>query len=73
MPKKKLKALVTGGGGFIGSHLCEELLKRGFDVIAVDNFATSSSKNTRHLLKNQKHFKFYKGSILNFASAKARR
>ena len=42
--------LVTGGGGFIGSHLCERLLKDGNDVICLDNFFTGSKDNIRHLL-----------------------
>lgn len=41
--------LVTGGGGFIGSHLCETLLKNGHTVIAVDNFSSSSKNNIAHL------------------------
>ena len=44
--------LVTGGGGFIGSHLCELLLSRGNDVICLDNFFTGSKNNIRHLLSN---------------------
>lgn len=60
----KKKALVTGGAGFIGSHLCEELLSRGFKVTSLDNFSTSRKSNIARLLKN-KNFKFYKGSILN--------
>ncbi len=44
--------LVTGGGGFIGSHLCERLLKDGNDVICLDNFFTGSKDNIRHLLSN---------------------
>ncbi|MBU0470561.1 MAG: SDR family oxidoreductase [Nanoarchaeota archaeon] len=46
------KIVVTGGAGFIGSHLCEELLKRGNYVICVDNFFTGSMKNIDHLRKN---------------------
>lgn len=42
--------LVTGGGGFIGSHLCERLLADGHDVICLDNFFTGSKDNIRHLL-----------------------
>ncbi len=44
--------LVTGGGGFIGSHLCERLLEEGKDVICLDNFFTGSKSNIRHLLSN---------------------
>jgi UDP-glucuronate decarboxylase len=44
--------LVTGGGGFIGSHLCERLLNDGNDVICLDNFFTGSKGNIRHLLSN---------------------
>ena len=46
---KNTTALVTGGAGFIGSHLCEELLKRGAHVIAVDNFLTGNKNNIAHL------------------------
>jgi UDP-glucuronate decarboxylase len=46
------KVLVTGGGGFIGSHLVEKLLSDGCEVIAVDNFFTGSKKNIVHLLDN---------------------
>jgi len=42
--------LVAGGGGFLGSHLCERLLEDGNDVICVDNFYTGSKNNIRHLL-----------------------
>jgi nucleoside-diphosphate-sugar epimerase len=41
--------LVTGGAGFIGSHLCEELLQRGHTVTCLDNFSTGTHKNIRHL------------------------
>ncbi|MFT5446470.1 MAG: UDP-glucuronate decarboxylase [Gammaproteobacteria bacterium] len=42
--------LVTGGAGFLGSHLCERLVKEGHDVLCVDNFFTGSRKNVAHLL-----------------------
>ena len=48
--QKRKTILVTGGGGFIGSHLCERLLEDGNDVICVDNFYTGSKNNIRHLL-----------------------
>ncbi len=44
--------LVTGGAGFLGSHLCERLLDRGDDVICVDNFFSGRKENIRHLLGN---------------------
>ena len=46
------KVLVTGGAGFLGSHLCERLLERGNDVICVDNFFTGNKGNVKHLLSN---------------------
>jgi UDP-glucuronate decarboxylase len=46
------KILVTGGAGFIGSHLCERLLARGDEVLCVDNFFTGSKANIVKLLDN---------------------
>ena len=45
--------LVTGGAGFIGSHLCERLLEQGNHIICLDNFFTGSRKNVEHLLDNR--------------------
>ena len=49
MPTVK-RILVTGGAGFLGSHLCERLVERGHDVICLDNFFTSQKSNVVHLL-----------------------
>ncbi|QXE88667.1 SDR family oxidoreductase [Geomonas nitrogeniifigens] len=45
-----MRILVTGGAGFIGSHLCERLLREGHDVICLDNFFTGNKRNIAHLL-----------------------
>ena len=47
-----MKILVTGGAGFIGSHLCEKLLGAGHDVLCVDNYFTGTKKNLSHLLEH---------------------
>lgn len=47
-----MRILVTGGSGFLGSHLCEKYLSAGHDVIAVDNFFTGHRENVKHLLDN---------------------
>ena len=49
------KILVTGGAGFLGSHLCEQLLAQGHDVLCVDNYFTGTKNNIAHLLSNP-HF-----------------
>lgn len=48
-----MRILVTGGAGFLGSHLCERLLKEGHDVICLDNFFTGSKRNILHLLDSR--------------------
>ncbi len=47
------KILVTGGAGFVGSHLCDYLIRKGYSVICVDNLATGNTKNIEHLLNNE--------------------
>jgi len=54
--------LVTGGAGFIGSHLCEKLLNAGHEVLCVDNFFTGSRQNVAHLLDN-KNFEILRNDI----------
>ena len=52
-----MKLLVTGGAGFLGSHLCEALLKKGEEVYCLDNLLTGHEKNIAHLKRNKKfHF-----------------
>ena len=57
-----LKILVTGGAGFLGSHLCEQLVERGDDVICVDNFFTGSKANVAHLL-NKPNFELMRHDV----------
>ncbi len=50
---KNVRTLVTGGSGFLGSHLCQRLLKDNCDVLCVDNFTTGTRRNVFHLLDNR--------------------
>jgi dTDP-glucose 4,6-dehydratase len=59
------RAVVTGGAGFLGSHLCERLLAEGLDVICMDNLLTGDLQNIEHLIKNE-HFVFIKQDVTNF-------
>ncbi|MGP3703509.1 MAG: SDR family NAD(P)-dependent oxidoreductase [Candidatus Bathyarchaeota archaeon] len=56
------KVLVTGGAGFIGSHLADVLVGRGFDVVVLDNLSTGKVGNIKRHLKNA-HFSFVKGDL----------
>ncbi|MDR1058746.1 MAG: GDP-mannose 4,6-dehydratase, partial [Treponema sp.] len=47
-----VRALVTGGAGFLGSHLCERLIREGCDVVCLDNFFTGQKRNIAHLTGN---------------------
>ena len=58
----RTRVLVTGGAGFIGSHLCEALLNRGYEVLCVDNYFTGSRDNIAHLLANP-HFELLRHDI----------
>jgi UDP-glucose 4-epimerase len=57
-----MKALVTGGAGFIGSHVVDRLLHEGYDVVAADNLAEGRLENLAHL-KHEKRFNFHKADI----------
>lgn len=59
---RKTRVLVTGGAGFLGSHLCDRLLADGNDVICVDNLFTGSKDNIRHLLGNP-YFEFIRHDV----------
>ena len=48
-----MKIMVTGGAGFLGSHLCEKLINQKHKVICVDNFYTGSKVNIEHLISNK--------------------
>ena len=48
------RVLVTGAAGFLGSHLCDVLIARGYDVVGVDNYFTGSRTNIRHLLSHDR-------------------
>lgn len=62
---KKERVLITGGAGFLGSHLCDRFLKEGFHVIAMDNLITGDIRNIEHLFKYA-DFEFYHHDVSTF-------
>lgn len=58
-------AVVTGGAGFLGSHLCDKLLNSGMEVICIDNLLTGNTENISHLLGNE-DFSFIKHDVTNY-------
>jgi dTDP-glucose 4,6-dehydratase len=62
MGKNSMRILVTGGAGFIGSHLCDALLAEGNRVVCVDNLITGSTRNIEHL-KNEPRFEFIQQDV----------
>ena len=60
-----MKLLITGGAGFIGSHLCDKYTKEGHTVLCLDNFMSGNLTNIRHLL-DYRNFKLVKGDIRDF-------
>ncbi|MEM9672147.1 MAG: UDP-glucuronic acid decarboxylase family protein [Bacteroidota bacterium] len=63
MSKKRI--LITGGAGFLGSHLCERFLKEGYYVLAMDNLITGNIKNIEHLM-HRSDFEYYHSDVSNY-------
>jgi dTDP-glucose 4,6-dehydratase len=59
------RVLITGGAGFLGSHLCDRFIKEGCEVIAMDNLITGSLKNIEHLMSNE-YFSFHHHDVSKF-------
>jgi len=66
-----MRILVTGGAGFIGSHLCDYLLRKGHEVMAMDNLLTGSTENISHLAGNNK-FTFIKHDVTEYIYVKGK-
>src|SRR5215510_3833829 len=62
---ERKKVLITGGAGFLGSHLCDRFIKEGYHVIAMDNLITGDLKNIEHLFKYEE-FEFYHHDVSKF-------
>src|SRR5206468_13059387 len=59
------RAVVTGGAGFLGSHICERLLGDGWDVVCIDNFLTGSPVNVAHLVSNPR-FRMIRADVTDY-------
>lgn len=59
------KVLITGGAGFLGSHLCDRSIQEGYEVVCMDNLSTGSSRNIEHLMGNDR-FTFIKHDVTNY-------
>jgi dTDP-glucose 4,6-dehydratase len=60
-----LRALITGGAGFLGSHLCDKLIERGWDVICMDNLVTGAAPNIAHLVSHPR-FRFVQHDVTRY-------
>ena len=67
----KKTALVTGGAGFVGSHLCDKLINKGLKVICMDNLITGDKDKIKHLLKN-KDFEFIRHDVTRYIDVKGK-
>jgi len=65
MSSTQKRVLITGGAGFLGSHLCDRFIKEGYHVIAMDNLITGSLRNIEHLMKLS-NFEFYNCDVSKF-------
>ncbi len=66
---KKQRILITGGSGFLGSHLCDRFIKEGYHVTCMDNLLTGSTENISHLIGNE-NFDFVKHDVTNYVHVK---
>ena len=66
-----MRVLITGGAGFLGSHLCDRLLAEGYTVICMDNLSTGRIQNIEHLL-DKTSFSFIKHDVTNYIQGKAK-
>ncbi|MFM7428427.1 MAG: GDP-mannose 4,6-dehydratase, partial [Flammeovirgaceae bacterium] len=62
---ERKRVLITGGAGFLGSHLCDRFIKEGYHVIAMDNLITGDLRNIEHLFKLEQ-FEFYHHDVSKF-------
>ena len=69
MKFENTRVLVTGGAGFIGSHICDKLLEKGAEVVCLDNFLTGHRRNIEHNLNNS-NFKLIEGDIRDIETCK---
>ena len=64
-PMRLRRAVVTGGAGFLGSHLCQRLLHEGYEVVCLDDFCTGSSTNVEHLLEDSR-FRLVRADVTDY-------
>ena len=60
-----MRVVVTGGAGFLGSHLCDRLLERDYEVVCLDNLVTGNTRNIAHLMGHSR-FRFIKYNVVDY-------